>query len=129
MVQYHPFPATRNGEVGVRVKMAESSKPIQLILNDRWFNPTDSVSAAEGLYVISISRKNLGIKDNRWHDIVVKWEENKNASVWIDNKKRHSIKCRNRTEHGVSYLHLLGGCIPDNTGVLIEKVYSKAHTL
>ena len=26
----------------------------------KWFNPTDSVSAAEGLYVISISRKNLG---------------------------------------------------------------------
>ena len=121
------FPATRNGEVGVRVKMGESSKPIQLILNDRWFNPTDSVSAAEGLYVISISRKHLGIKDNRWHDLVVKWEENKNASVWIDNKKRHSIKCRKRTEHGVSYLHLLGGRIPDNTGVLIEKVYSKSR--
>ena len=113
----------------MRVKMGESSKPIQIILNDRWFNPTDSVSAAEGLYVISISRKNLGINDNRWHDIVVKCKENKNASVWIDNKKRHSIKCRNRTEHGVSYLHLLGGCIPDNTGVLIEKVYGKAHTL
>ena len=25
----------------MRVKTAESSKPIQLILNDRWFNPTE----------------------------------------------------------------------------------------
>ncbi len=121
------FPATRNGEVGMRIKLAEGSKPIQLILNDRWFNPTDSVAAAEGLYTISLSREYLGIKDNRWHDVVVKWEENKNASVWIDNRKRHNVRYKNPTEHGVSYLHLLGGHTPDNTGVLIEKVYSKSR--
>lgn len=119
------FPATRNGEVGVRTNLQKDSKPIRLILNDRWFNPTDSVSAAEGLYVVSISRKDLGIKDNRWHDVVVKWEENKNTTVWVDKKKLHTIKCNNRTEHGVSYLHLLGGRTPDSTGVLIERVYSK----
>ena len=119
------FPAARNGEVGLRMKLAEGSQPIQLILNDRWFNPTDSVAATEGLYAISISRKALGIKDNRWHDIQVKWDENKNATVWVDKKKRSTIKCKNRTQHGVSYLHLQGGRIPDSTGVLIEKVYGK----
>lgn len=120
------FPAARNGEVGMRIRLHETSKPIRLILNDRWFNPTDSVAAAEGLYVVSISRKDLGIKDKRWHDVVVKWEENKPASVWVDKKKRHTIKCQNHTEHGASYLHLLGSHTPDSTGVLIESVYSKA---
>lgn len=120
------FPAARNGEVGMRIRLHETSKPIRLILNDRWFNPTDSVAAAEGLYVVSISRKDLGIKDKRWHDVVVKWEENKPASVWVDKKNRHTIKCQNHTEHGASYLHLLGSHTPDSTGVLIESVYSKA---
>ena len=70
----------------MRIRLHETSKPIRLILNDRWFNPTDSVAAAEGLYVVSISRKELGIKDKRWHDVVVKREENKPASVWVDKK-------------------------------------------
>ena len=118
------FPATRDGEVGLRIQLPEEAKPILLILNDRWFNPTDSVAAVEGLYVIPVSRKDLGIKDNRWHDVVVKWRENRHASVWVDKRKHLDIPYKNRTEHGVSYLHLLGGRIPDDTGVLIEKVYS-----
>lgn len=70
-----------------------------------------------------ITQKKLHI---RWHNIVVRWDENKSATLWIDNKKRHSIRCNNRTLHGVSYLHLLGGRTPDSTGVLIEKIYGKS---
>ena len=40
------FPAARNGEVGMRFRLHETSKPIRLILNDRWFNPTDNSVAA-----------------------------------------------------------------------------------
>ena len=40
------FPAARNGEVGMRFRLQETSKPIRLILNDRWFNPTDNSVAA-----------------------------------------------------------------------------------
>lgn len=29
----------------MRIRLHETSKPIRLILNDRWFNPTDSVAA------------------------------------------------------------------------------------
>ncbi len=116
------FPAAKNGSVNIRLKIPREAANVDLILNDRWFNPTDSVAKYECMYSIPLTRKKLKIKDDQWHLLTVKWEKNKDASLWIDGRRKGSVSVTAKTEHGISYLQFLGGHTPDKTGIFIESV-------
>lgn len=118
------FPALKSGEVNISLKVSEGAKPIDIILNDRWFNPTDSVAMYESQYIAKIERKELKIKDDKWHTLTIQWDLNSIATLYLDGKKIKKLPLINPTIHGVSYLHILGGKQPDNIGVLIEEVNS-----
>ncbi|MFI3295610.1 MAG: exo-alpha-sialidase, partial [Rikenellaceae bacterium] len=119
------FPAAKSGEVTARIQLPDGAQSIDLILNDRWFNPTDSVAKYESQYKVALDRKSLKIKDAKWHDVTVRWTLNGEATIYVDGKRRSTTKLISPTIHGVSYLHLLGGTTPDEVGVLIESVRSK----
>ena len=116
-----------SGSVTTRVQLPIEAKPVDMIINDRWFNPTDTVARYECLYRLSLCRKTLGIKDNQWHSITIKWNNGKPAQVFVDDKKRMKLPLINASQHGPSYLHLLSGNTPDNIGILIESTTAKAQ--
>lgn len=116
------FPAAPDGSVNVSLKIPEGSKGAQLILNDRWFNPTDTVARYECMYRLDLNRETLRIRDDKWHTVTVEWEKNAPATLLVDGRRRGKLPVVAKTEHGVSYLHFLGGREPDTKGVFIEHV-------
>ncbi len=120
------FPAAKNGEVELSVKLPEGAKSVDLILNDRWFNPTDSVAKYESQYRVALNRKALKIKDDKWHKVRVEWSYNRDAALFVDDKKVMKLNLITQTTHGLSYLHLLGGDEQDEIGVYIESMKSTA---
>ena len=119
------FPASPNGKTTLRIRFPEGAQQVDLVLNDRWFNPTDTVARYEAMYVLPLHRERLKITDEDWHEVTVSWQKNKAARVFVDGKRRGSVALNKPTEHGVSYLHLIGGHTPDNKGVWIEHVSAK----
>ena len=114
------FPTARDGYTHIRFKMPEGAAHIRLILNDRWFNPTDTVAAYEGIYVLPLHRKQLRIKDNEWHELSIHWSHNRPATYWVDGKRRGKLPLQHSTEHGISYLHFLGGPEASAEGLYID---------
>lgn len=116
------FPALPTGQVSVKVKFPAQAQNVDLIINDRWFNPADTVARDQCQYLVSLNRKNLRIKDDLWHTVTVKWDAGTKADVMVDGSKRFTVPLKSSSQHGPSYLHLLGGNRPDDVGVLIESV-------
>lgn len=116
------FPAARNGELIMRLQIPEKAARVHLILNDRWFNPTDSVARHECMYTLPLTRNRLQISDNGWHHLRILWQQNRPAQLYVDGKKRATLPVICPTEHGPSYLHLLGEPVPADEGVHIEFV-------
>ena len=116
------FPTAKNGFVKLSMKFPKGSESVDLILNDRWFNPTDTVARYECMYTLPLNRKKLNIHDEKWHTVSIYWQHNKRAVVRVDGRKRANLPSVNATEHGISYLHLLGGQRLDTTGIFIEYV-------
>ncbi len=120
------FPAAKCGEVTLRVMLPEGGQSVDLIINDRWFNPTDIVARDECQYLLPLSRKQLKIKDSSWHEVRLAWQYNQPATIYVDGKRRGTTEIVTTTIHGSSYLHLLGGETPDAVGELIESVQARA---
>ena len=116
------FPAAKDGFVSLRIKLPEGAKNVDLVLNDRWFNPTDTVARYQCMYTLPVNRKQLKIRDDKWHTVTVDWQKNHHAVVRVDGKKRGTLPLVSPTEHGISYLHLLGGKVLDKVGIFIEQV-------
>ncbi len=118
------FPSLRSGSITTRIMIPKEAKRVELILNDRWFNPTDTVARYENQYIVALTREELKIRDNKWHDVTIKWHEDGNAEVFVDGKRRKKLKQNFSAEHGISYLHFLGGKTVDPVGIMIESVKS-----
>lgn len=116
------FPAAPDGKVSLRIKLSPHAQRVDLVLNDRWFNPTDTVARHEGMYTLPLQRERLRISDEQWHEVTVTWRKNREAKVFVDGKRRGSLPLHKPTEHGISYLHLIGGHTPDKEGLWIERV-------
>ena len=102
------FPAAKDGSLLLHLRIPQNESAVTLVLNDRWFNPTDTVARHEAMYRFPLSRKVLGIKDRKWHRLQIFWRKNKTARVFVDGKQKAELPVVCPTEHGVSYLHLLG---------------------
>ena len=92
----------------LHLRIPQNESEVTLVLNDRWFNPTDTVARHEAMYRLPLSRKVLDIKDRKWHRLQIFWHKNKTARVFVDGKQKAELPVVCPTEHGVSYLHLLG---------------------
>lgn len=133
-IKYHPndslvqdnegavwnFPAAQNGFVNISFKLPEGAQNVDLILNDRWFNPTDTVAKHECIYTLPLNRHSLKVKDSKWHKLSIYWKKDRGAEVYIDGKKRKTLPAVSKTENGISYIHFLGGHVKDDKGILIE---------
>lgn len=129
------FPAMRKGRFTTSLKLPEGSEGVSLVLNDRWFNPSDTVGRHEGIYHLRLDRKALGIKDDKWHEVSLEWDldnsRNRGAIVKVDGKRRKiAVPQLNKSTHGISYVHFMaepvdGRSWESNPGILIESVAAR----
>lgn len=119
------FPAAPDGEIRLCLKIPQTAKTVDLVLNDRWFNPTDTVAKAQCMYTLPLDRRRLKIKDDQWHTLTIRWKKNKRAEFWVDRKKRGTLPLTTPTEHGISYLQFVGRHVPDTTGIFVASVASR----
>lgn len=129
------FPAMPAGNFTTSMRLPEGSDGVSLILNDRWFNPSDSVARHEGIYVLPLSRKELGINDNEWHEVSVDWDTTARrpaATVKVDGRRRKiTLPMLNPTLDGISYAHFIAepvaGTDPaSNPGIMVGSVRAVA---
>ncbi len=116
------FPASKDGNLSLSMKFINKKAKINIILNDRWFNPSDPVAIDKNQYAVAVSADDLGITDEQWHKLEINWSYNGTATLLLDGKAIRELELNDKTIHGVSYLHLLGDIKPDAKGILIENV-------
>lgn len=120
------FPAMQKGTFTTRLRIPEGSKQVSLLLNDRWFNPSDTVARYESMYQLNLDRKQLGITDDRWHEISIHWnllQKKAVARVQVDGKNRNlRLPLRNPSEAGISYVHFIAPPAEVNPGIYVEWV-------
>lgn len=122
------FPALKKGSFTTSVRIPAGSEGGELLLNDRWFNPTDTTAGWFSSYGLPLTREGLGIKDDRFHTIRIEWNLTDdgvtNARVFIDKQKKpvYELPLRNVVQHGISYVHFMGAKSPDKIGFDIEWV-------
>lgn len=117
------FPASRKGALTVSLRIPREAKEIKLLLNDRWFNPSDSVARYFAMHEVLLSRSALGISDEKWHQVRVDWDLDKGkalAHVYVDGKRRGKLPLLHESLLGISYAHFISGNVPDERGVDIE---------
>ena len=120
------FPVMKQGSFNTRIRIPEGSEEAYLLLNDRWMNPSDTVARHECMYEVKLNRKDLGIRDDKWHEITVSWDvEKKNAAarIQVDGKKRNlRLNLKRPTYHGISYAHFMACPAKENPGIYVEWV-------
>ncbi|MCC8172623.1 MAG: exo-alpha-sialidase, partial [Parabacteroides sp.] len=125
------FPALRKGSVTVSLRLPEKSQEATMLLNDRWFNPCDTVARYFAPVATGLSRSALGIEDAGWHEVKISWDLDKTdggVALYVDGKrkkKRLPLHCT-PSQAGLSYLHFISGNIPDEQGIDIEWVKAES---
>ena len=120
------FPAQKQGVFTTKVRIPEGSEEVYLVLNDRWMNPSDTVARYECMYEVKLDRKQLGIRDDQWHELTISWDlkqKNTAARVQVDGKKRNLRPLLKRpTPAGISYVHFMACPAQPNPGVEVAWV-------
>lgn len=125
------FPTMKKGSFTTRIRISKESEGVSLLLNDRWFNPSDDVARSECMYELPLNQKQLPIRDDKWHTLTITWnieEKNASARVFIDGKPCSvRIPLRNPSVIGINYVHFIA--VPSskpNEGIDIEWVKAEA---
>lgn len=129
------FPAMRRGRFSASLRIPEGCERVSLLLNDRWFNPSDSVARYEAMYELPLDRRQLGIGDDAWHEVVLEWDltrdETPEARIRVDGRlRRRRLPLRNASADGICYAHFIA--LPTQqqrqpgAGICVERVEARA---
>ena len=119
------FPASRKGVFTTSIRFNEGQSNAMLLLNDRWFNPTDTTATHFAPFAIPLDPVKLKITDNKSHTLRIEWDldaRNPYAVLYVDNKKQKSFPLSNTSIHGLSYVHFLSNDREGDKGYSIEWV-------
>lgn len=101
----------KKGTFTVSLRIPEGSHSVSLLLNDRWMNPSDTVARYQSMYELPLTRKQLGVKDDRWHEVSLEWDllqKRPQARVWVDGRLRPlRLPLKNKSQNGISYVHFI----------------------
>ncbi|EXY79670.1 BNR repeat-like domain protein [Bacteroides fragilis str. 3988 T1] len=124
------FPAMKKGTFTVSLRIPEGSHSVSLLLNDRWMNPSDTVARYQSMYELPLTRKQLGVKDDRWHEVSLEWDllqKHPQARVRVDGRLRPlRLPLKNKSQNGISYVHFIAPPAEANPGVYLEWVRAEA---
>ena len=119
------FPAFRKGQFTASIRFNEVDTRGELLLNDRWFNPTDTVARYYAPFAIPLNPKKLKIEGADFHLLRIAWDidaPQPQAVVYVDNKERMTVPLAKASLHGLSYVHFLSDNRIDDRGYEIEWV-------
>ncbi len=119
------FPSFHKGKLSLSIRFNDLNSNGGLLLNDRWFNPTDTTAYLFAPFSLNLNPKRLKIKDNKAHLIEIEWNLNKAkpvAIVYVDKRKRMTLPLTNESLHGISYLHLISDKVKNDKDYIIEWV-------
>ncbi len=125
------FPAMQKGTFTTSIRIPKGSENVSLMLNDRWFNPSDTVARHQCMFELMLDRKKLGIHDERWHEVSLAWDlakKNPVARISVDGKKRSlRLPLKDDSQHGISYVHFQAAPAKENPGIYVEWVKAEAQ--
>ena len=92
-------------------------------LCDHWFNPCDDAAPWYAVFATKLDKNTC--PSGEWFTLTVKWDGD-SADILINNEKYRTIVSHNKTDIGISYLHLI--TLSENEdfeGVLIRSMSKK----
>lgn len=131
------FPAMRRGRFATSLRIPEGCRGVSLLLNDRWFNPSDTVACHEAIYALRLDRRELGIGDDGWHEVALEWDlaaqGAPEARVRVDGRlRRVRLPQLNACRDGISYVHFIARPVAPLSdgrcpGIYVERVGAEAR--
>lgn len=123
------FPAGREGELRLRLRLPAGSSGVEIALNDRFFDPADPKGTQSAQLMTKVAADNeeagrISLSADQWHDVTLRWNlEKKTASVTVDDRAPIDVPLANESLHGPCYLRLRSTAdSTDPAGCLVEKV-------
>ncbi len=117
------FPAFRKGELTTSLAFNDANGKATILLNDRWFNPSDTTARHFAPFALEISAAKLKLKPNKFYTLRLEWDidaKKTQAKLYIDNKKRLQVPLKNQSLHGLSYVHFLSESSTEDQGYRID---------
>lgn len=124
------FPAFRKGKLTASITFNDADGNGYLLLNDRWFNPTDSTAKYFAPFAVPLNAKKLKLKANQSYDLRVEWNIDGRkpvAHVFVGNKKKITLPLANESLHGLSYVHFLSDTRKEDQGFLIDWIKAEKN--
>lgn len=115
------FPASKSGEVSLEMMICQSG--VAMSLCDHWFNPCDDTTPWYAIFATKLDKNTC--PSGEWFTLTVRWDGD-SADILINNEKYRTIVSHNKTDIGISYLHLI--TLSENEdfeGVLIRSMSKK----
>ena len=124
------FPAGHSGQVRLRVRLPQGSAGAQIVLADRWFNPTDPVVASFAPFVLRLDATGAingrpGVRHDCWHWLTLRWdlERTPAATFQVDDEERVVLPQLKPSMNGICYAHLQStATCADHHGLLLEVI-------
>lgn len=131
------FPTAISGKLEVTIRLEKGGSGVQIVLTDRWFNPTDSTVQLFANYVLHIDNEGKTVEGQRLlipgklHSLSIRWNgdgDSHLASVMVDDQETGmTLPCQNPYPNGISYLHLYNPAHEtDPNGFSIRRAYAES---
>ncbi len=117
------FPSFKKGRISASIRFNNLNSNGSVMLNDRWFNPTDTTVKHFAPFVVSLNPKTLKVRDNKSHTVTIEWDINKSkpfATVFVDGRRVKRVAMTNESLHGLSYIHFLSDDSDSDDGYIVE---------
>ncbi len=93
------FPASKTGEVTVKLRVIKSG--VAISLTDRWFNACDETVRTEAQFSFDYDKVN----ESGWDVIKIKYDS-KEADIYVNGDLAKNISAADSAPNGISYLHI-----------------------
>jgi hypothetical protein len=130
------FPSAREGSFSTRIYLTPGSKGGRISLNDRWFNPTDTLTHHFAIYTIKFDGNGyVGNKQvfqpGRWNELTFIWDNLQTGSCILNIGGKISslrIPVNMQSMNGINYVHFQSDSDDeDREGYLIEYVKARVN--
>lgn len=119
------FPNGWRGELSARVRIPEGSKGAIFSLNDRFFDPSNTLGEDSAVFQARVSGDDL--KPDAWHTLSLRWDLGRSQCEYrLDDKLISTLPLHSRTLNGVSYVRIRSAAnSPDPQGIIIRRVQAQ----
>ncbi len=104
------FPASKNGEIEIKLDLTKNSPPLRVALNDHFSIAADSLASANSVFVFSFTPKSTmeGISTMK-----IKWSsDRKKISLYLNNRLLTRSSLLKTSESGLNYVRI--AAMPDS---------------